>query len=344
MNVHSPYVAAAPFVSVVIPVHNGARWLGETLVSLYTQSLLNFEVILVDDASTDALRAVLDVHTDERLRVFHLPNNVGVSAARNHGIDQARGKYIAFCDADDLCNPLRLERQWFFLESEPDIGMCGSAFTCFDTQDRDIVIHPQSDIHIRKAMMHGNCFGLSTVMVKASLLKTYRFDVSLKVSEDYELWSRMIAAGVHVANMPTSLVRYRLHQQQASRYKAAELDQISRRVRALYCARLLGDEDFLQRIVAFPSHRFNLDQAAQRVMERVRRDSEFVARDFRFLLAWLYQQQPDHNIGAWWRWTQIQASLGLNLDRTYRLNTALLAFAPEAISRRYFDLLLKLKY
>lgn len=343
MNMHSTFVADAPHVSIVVPVHNGARWLGETLESLYAQSLKNFEVILVDDASTDEIGEVLNRHPDARLRVIHLNENIGVSGARNHGIGLASGQCIAFCDADDLCHPLRLEKQWTFLEEHEEIGLCGSAFTCFDTQDRDTVTPPETSVQIRKAMMRGNCFGLSTVMAKTPLLKAHRFDTSIGVAEDYELWSRLVAAGVQAANLSTSLVRYRLHPQQASKHKGSQLDQISRRVRALYCARLLGDQSFVERLLTASVEQADLVRAAQKVADHVAQNAGFSTRDFRFLLAWLYQQQPRHNILAWWGWTRIQARLDLNLDRNYRINTALLALIPMSSSGQHFDTLIKLK-
>jgi glycosyltransferase involved in cell wall biosynthesis len=128
-------------ISVVIPVHNGAAWLSQTLDSIFSQTYQIFEIILVNDASTDDLLGVLAPYSDLRLRVEHLSTNVGVSAARNHGIGLAQGKFIAFCDADDLCQPERLERQLVFLESNPEISMCGSAFTCFREAGDQATIH-----------------------------------------------------------------------------------------------------------------------------------------------------------------------------------------------------------
>ena len=343
MNTSVKQHSTQPLISVVIPVHNGAHWLGETLASLYAQSEPDFEIVLVDDASTDDLRDVLIRHADDRLRIVHLSPNVGVSAARNHGIDLARGRYIAFCDADDLCQPQRFALQLAFLELHPEIGLCGSAFTCFDTQDRETVNHPETDAQIRKTLMLCNCFGLSTVMARSSVLKDCRFDPSLTVAEDYDLWTRLVASGVRVANLPDSLIRYRLHSQQASRHKGVMLDQVSRQLRALYCARLLGDGSWVDELRSRSVEPADMSLAANKVSGFVSCQPEFAARDFRFLLAWLYQEQPCHGPMSWWRWTHIQKTLSLSLDRNYRLNTALLAFLPASLRRRYFDTLIKLK-
>ena len=328
-----------PLISVIVPIHNGAQWLGQTLDSLFAQTYPNFEIVLVDDASTDNLREVLDSFHDARLHVVHLKKNVGVSAARNHGIELAKGDFIAFCDADDLCQPQRLERQLAFLEQHPDIGLCGSAFTCFDTQDRETVVNPASDEEIRKTLMLRSCFGLSTIMARAGIFKSIRFDETLQVAEDYDLWTRLAASGVRLANLPESLLRYRWHPQQASRHKGARLDQATRKIRSDYCIGLLGDAQLLARLGSGSVGLDDLEAAAQRIA----RDTAHEPRAFRFMLAWLYQQLPRHGLLSWWRWTRIQKKLQLRLDRNYRLNTALLAFLPVSVGRKYFDTLIKLK-
>lgn len=332
-----------PLISIVIPVHNGAKWLGQTLQSLYAQSYPHFEIVLIDDASSDGLEDVLNDSKDERLRVVHLTANVGVSAARNHGIDLAKGSYIAFCDADDLSLPQRLELQLSFLMQHPDIGLCGSGFTCFDTQDRETIQNPETDEQIRKALMRGNCFGLSTVMARATALKAHHFDANLQVAEDYDLWTRLASAGIRLANLPESLVRYRLHQQQASRAKSERLDLASRRIRGLYCASLLKDEPFLRRLSSGTIGLNDLTQAACKVADFSKCHSQYTVQDFRFMLAWLYQQLPHHGLMSWWCWTRIQKQIGLDLDRNYRVNIGLLAILPHKLARQYFDTLIKLK-
>lgn len=332
-----------PLISIVIPVHNGAKWLGQTLESLYAQSYPHFEIVLIDDASSDGLEEVLNSSKDARLRVVHLKANVGVSTARNHGVDLAKGSYIAFCDADDLCLPQRLELQLSFLMQHPDISLCGSSFTCFDTQDRETIKNPETDDQIRKALMQGNCFGLSTVMARATALKANHFNPTLRVAEDYDLWTRLASAGIRLANLPDSLVRYRLHLQQASRSKSERLDLASRRIRALYCASLLNDESFLQRLSTGPIGLDELTQAARKVADFSRFHPQYAARDFRFMLAWLYQQLPHHGLLPWWYWTRTQKQFGLDLDRNYRINIALLAILPHRLVRKYFDTLIKLK-
>jgi hypothetical protein len=333
----------APLVSVIIPVHNGAKTLGETLVSLYVQSYSNLEIIVVDDASTDALEAALKSHVDRRLRVLRLSRNVGVSAARNAGVDAATGSFIAFCDADDICLASRIEKQLSFLQANRETGLCGSAFTCFDTRERETVRNPGSNNEIRKALMRGNSFGLSTVMCRAEVLRGYHFNDSLHVAEDYELWTRLIAAGVQVANLQESLVRYRLHETQASNRGGDKLDEISGRLRSLYCASLLGDKELMHAIETVSIESELLDYAARQVQTFVASSTGFELRDFRFMLAWIYAKAGAPSIRRWWGWHRIQCALSLELDANYRFNTALLAVLPLRLQEKYQQRLLKLK-
>jgi glycosyltransferase involved in cell wall biosynthesis len=333
-----------PLVSVIMPVHNGAEWLAETLQALYVQTYQTFEIILIDDASTDNIDQVLSRQVDERLRVLRLPNNVGVSAARNRGIKEALGPYVAFCDADDLCLPQRLQKQVEFLETHPEVGFCGSALTCFDTEDRETVQHPLEHEQIRRRLMEGNCFGLSTVMIRTSLLMNCQFDPNLKAAEDYDLWTRLVGSGVFAANLAQVLVKYRIHSQQASQHKSVELDHTTRRLRASYCAALLGDVSYWDAYIK--QKNLSLDQlwqAAIRVNIYTKAHPGLASYDFRFMFAWFYQKISSHGIVSWWYWRKVQLFLNLKLDWNYKLNIALLAFLPSKLKIKYFDALIKLK-
>ncbi len=333
-----------PLVSVVIPVHNGGRWLAETLKSLSDQTYQNFEMILIDDASTDNLQQVLDGFCDARLRAVHLKINVGVSASRNLGIELAKGEFIAFCDADDICQPTRLERQVAFLLCHPEVDMCGSAYTCFsDTQIKQTITHPLTQDLIQKALMHGNCFGLSTVMAHSNLLKVNHFDEALNAAEDYELWTRLAAKSACLANLPDTLVLYRLHASQASDRHGDKLDQLTRRIRALYCASLLDCEgagdNAHERILCT---QITLDDFLS-LAAAIKGQKKYLTKDFRFMLAWAYQKLQLHGIREWLVWIKIQKSLQLKLDRNYRVNVLILSFLPQLLKKKYFSTLIKLK-
>lgn len=334
----------APLISVVVPIHNGAIFAEETLESIFGQTIRDFELILVDDASTDDLKRVLERFRDSRLRVVRLERNVGVANARNEGVSLARGKYIAFCDADDICHLERLERQLAYFQQNPNLGICGTSFTCFSgTQELETVRHATSDSEIRAVLLMGNCFGMSTIMGKTEIFKAHAFDQAMSPTEDYDLWTRLANAGVQMANLRESLLRYRVHPTQASQRKSALLDRLSRKIRALYCARLVDAGELVKRICGEVVTEADLDAAAAAISNYCRHHAGYVPHQFRFLLAWLYQKQPCHGFRTWWRWRKIQTRLGLDLDQNYRFNIALFALLPSHIANRYADVLLKLK-
>lgn len=336
-------ISAVPLLSVVVPIHNGAKLLRPTLDSIFGQTHADFELILVDDASTDDLAEVLYSYTDPRLRVEHLTRNVGVADARNIGVAHARGAYIAFCDADDLCLPQRFERQLQFLQAHPEVGVCGSAFTCFnDERDLETVQHPATDAVLKSALMAGNCFGMSTIMGRAELFKAHAFDQTMSPTEDYDLWTRLAGQGVVMANLEESLLRYRVHAGQASQRKSELLDRLSRKIRALYCARLLDDTALVARMLAETLNPADLQTAAANVARHSQHRQQSAAQ-FRHMLAWIYQQLPAHGPSAWMGWHRVQAQLGLKLDRNYRFNIGLLALLPNFLGQRYAPVLLKLK-
>src|SRR5262249_15019068 len=117
---------SVPEVSVVVPAYNAERTLRETLDSVLGQTLQDFEVLVVDDGSSDATAAVARDAGDPRVRVLSVPNG-GVARARNLGIQEANGDLIAFLDADDLWRPRKLERQVEALEARPRAGMSFTA-------------------------------------------------------------------------------------------------------------------------------------------------------------------------------------------------------------------------
>ena len=322
-------------VSIVIPIHNGAKWIGETLLSILNQSYRKIEILLIDDASTDDLDSVLVAFDDPRLRVEHLLVNSGVSAARNLGIHMASGEFIAFCDADDISMEQRIEMQVKKLQNNPELDFCGTAFTCFDGINEILVLHPEENTEIHRALMVGNCFGLSTVLAKAALLKANHFNENLSLAEDYDLWTRLAIRKTNFTNIKESLVRYRLHDQQASKEKGVRLDILSRSIRARYCVALL-EHDRLSLVVKSETISMSdLQFAAEVLTNRIQALHGLKTNDFRHLFAWMYQRLDEHGLLTWLRWQIVQRRLNLSLSRNYLLNNMLLALCePDRKSTR----------
>jgi len=223
------------------------------------------------------------------------------------------------------------------------VDLCGTAFTCFDAVGESVVRHPEENAEIRRALMVGNCFGLSTVLARSEVFKRWQFDENLGLAEDYDLWTRLAIENTVFANIQESLVRYRLHDQQASKGKGARLDMQSRRVRARYCAALLRSETLNRTMTNEAITVADMRLAAKLLTERIQALAGFEANDFRFLLAWMYQRLDSHGLLNWTRWRRIQRQLNLHLNPNYRLNNLLLALCEPLLSPAKRDLLLKLK-
>ncbi|MGH9429256.1 MAG: glycosyltransferase family 2 protein, partial [Terriglobia bacterium] len=128
----------SPCVSVIMPVHNGERFLAEAIESILSQALSDFEFLIVDDGSTDHTRDIVLSYGDHRIRYFRLGANEGVSVARNVGIYKSCGDYIACMDSDDISMPERLERQARFLDSHTDAGLVACGYEIMDERGRNL--------------------------------------------------------------------------------------------------------------------------------------------------------------------------------------------------------------
>lgn len=203
-----------PDVSVVIPAYNAARTLGETLDSVVGQTFGDFEVILIDDGSTDGTATVAAASGDPRVRVIRTANN-GVSNARNLGIAQSKGELIAFLDADDLWEPDKLERQVALLKARPDIGICVTGAIRVDALSRPIAPMPlfeHSDDYTRDLLLHSNIAGCTcSGVVRRGLLQAVGgFEPGLQYCEDWSLWIRL-SLRTEFGVIADPLVRVRVH-------------------------------------------------------------------------------------------------------------------------------------
>ena len=198
----------APLVTVLLPVYNGEPFLRAAAESILTQTVTDLELLVVDDGSTDRTPAVLAelVRTDGRVRVLSEPHR-GLVSALNRGLEEARGRYIARMDADDVSYPTRLEKQIALMERDQRVGVCGT----WVDHEGGVIRHPPEDERIRAFFPFDNLLSHPTVVMRRSLLaETGERYPDVPHAEDYALWTRL--AGVtRFANVPEPLLRYRDH-------------------------------------------------------------------------------------------------------------------------------------
>jgi len=213
-----------PLISILLPVYNGASTLDEALDSVAAQTMSDFEIIVVDDGSTDATPALLSGRREPRLRILSSPH-VGLLPALNLGLSVCRAPYVARLDADDVCRPLRLERQLAIMEQEPDVGVCGTQVEAFPAADvaEGFAIYVEwqnallshSDI-CREIFIESPIAHPSAMVRRAEVLALGGYQ-DRGWAEDYDLWLRYHAAGRQFTKIPEALVRWREHGDRATR-------------------------------------------------------------------------------------------------------------------------------
>lgn len=203
-----------PTVSVVMPVYNAEKYLALALDSILGQTFCDFELIIVNDGSTDGSMAIVGSRNDERIVVVD-EGHRGLPASLNRGISAARGKYIARMDGDDIALPARLEKQVAFLEMHPQVGILGTACRLIDAAGGNlgVVQWPADDLQIRWVSLLGTPFAHPTVVMRRETLKdnglTYD-DAFAEGDEDYDLWTRVLRY-TSGANLAEPLLLYRRH-------------------------------------------------------------------------------------------------------------------------------------
>jgi len=248
---------SAPLVSVLLAVRDGSAYVRSAIASVLGQTMSDFELLVVDDASADETPAILASIEDARLRVLRNDERLGLAGSLNRALDEARGRYVARLDADDVALPWRLERQVHRLRATRT-AVVGSAVLELDEAGNVGQLHvmPVSSVDIRWVALFSSPFFHPTVVVDGELLARHglRYDVDFDESEDYELWSRVLSFA-DGSNSSEALVLYRVHPEQASQrrrgiQRSFQL-RVARRAIASICPDLShGDAELAWRVGA----------------------------------------------------------------------------------------------
>ncbi|AFY80532.1 glycosyltransferase family 2 protein [Oscillatoria acuminata] len=200
-----------PTISVIIPAYNAEKFIKETINSVLNQTFRDFELIVINDGSTDGTLEVVSTFSDSRIQVFSYPNS-GPQKSRNRGIDHAKGEYLSFLDADDLWTPDKLERQLQALHDNPDAAVAYS-WTDFINGSGERLPGGQhfkftNDVYERLLLGDFIGSGSNPLIRKDALLNVGPFDESLVGGQDWEMWLRL-AAQYQFVVVPSTLVFYR---------------------------------------------------------------------------------------------------------------------------------------
>ena len=210
-----------PRVTVAVPVYNGEKYLAETIASVLVQTFRDFELLLVDDSSTDRTLEAIREFDDPRIRLLRNEANMGISRSRNRATQEARGEYVCYLDSDDLCTPDRLEVQVRFMDSHPGISLCGSFAGEIDA-DGKVISGRLRAYPTEPEQVAGRLWSGYTILNPTIILRRRDFiendiwqNPDFKVGGDYEFYVRA-ARKLKLANIPQVLLYYRQHAKQAS--------------------------------------------------------------------------------------------------------------------------------
>lgn len=215
-----------PQITVLLPVYNGAADVEQAVLSILAQTYTDFELLIINDGSKDNSAEILARLHDPRIRLVH-QENMGLAATLNRGITLAQGRYIARQDQDDLSLPTRLEKQWAYLERNPDCALLGTRAEIWvgDTQSERVHDHPTEHGHILFELLFDCPFVHSSVMMRRDAVEAvggYSTNPVRQPPEDYELWSRL-ARRYKVANLSDRLLIYREVAKSMSRTQSSRI-------------------------------------------------------------------------------------------------------------------------
>jgi glycosyltransferase involved in cell wall biosynthesis len=205
-------------ISVIMSVYNGEEYISEAIDSVLAQSFADFELIIINDCSTDRTGELLSQYAarDTRVKVHTNEQNLRLPSSLNKAISLAEGEYIARMDADDICMPDRLEKQYAFMESHPDIALSSCRFMtlkngvissggCGGKTDHESI---KALLLVTNPILHPG------IIAKADVIRKLGYDKSFTCTEDMELWSRFVMGGHNIEIQPEYLMIYRLHDKQ----------------------------------------------------------------------------------------------------------------------------------
>lgn len=233
-----------PIVTVLLPVYDGERYFREAVESILAQTLEAFELLIVDDGSTDGTEAICRSFTDSRIQVVRHEHHAGLVLALNSVIDLIATKYVARMDSDDVALPERLARQVAFLESRPDVAACGSwACELVGGRLRDVMRRPCGR-YLRQTAWRPVPIFNPTACLRTEVLQELRYRPDYVHAEDYDFWLRL-CRNHRIDNVPAVLLHYRIHQASVSRmYRSTQLTNSWRAFREHFPAVDVAIEDF----------------------------------------------------------------------------------------------------
>lgn len=220
-------------ISVIIPCYNCGNFVQETLDSVTNQTYSDFEIIAIDDCSNDNTLSVLEKYSEneDRLKIYKNKDNLGVAQTRNKAAELAKGKYIAFLDADDVWVRDKLEQQVLILENDKKVDLSYTSYTLYNETLQNIIsVYNVPTNVVYQDMLYENFIGLSTVVVRRDVFLRFKMSDEY-IHEDYVLWLKLLKNDYKFLGINKSLMKYRVFQ--GSR-NASKFNSLIGRIKILY--------------------------------------------------------------------------------------------------------------
>ena len=214
-----------PKISVLMPAYNTEKYISEAIESILNQTFKDFEFIIIDDGSTDRTWDIIQEYEKKDDRIVALRNvkNLGIPTNRNKLVSMAKGKYIVWQDSDDISLPYRIEKQYNFMEKNPEIGICGGWLQIFNENNKlSIRKYASDDKNLRKNIFKYSPIAQPVSIIRKEILdKTNGYDKSLKQAEDLDM-SFKIGTFSEFSNLQEVLLKYRFDNNSISKNKMKE--------------------------------------------------------------------------------------------------------------------------
>ena len=202
----------SPELSVFITSYNSELYIREAINSILNQTYTDYELIIIDNASTDKTVSIIKSYMDNRIHLVSHSQNIGIVGSRNQALDMAKGTFITFLDSDDIAHPQKFEKQLAFLKNNPEFGMVGSSVILINgkgTETGRWKLNSRAGT-IPAIMLFHNYFVNSAVMFRKALVKDFKYPEDLIIGEDYILWFNLLQISKGI-NLPEYLTSYRQH-------------------------------------------------------------------------------------------------------------------------------------
>lgn len=210
-------------VSVLMPVYNGEKYLQESIDSILKQTYSDFELIIIDDGSTDNSSKIIRMNSDRDKRIVYLRNekNSGICITLNRGLEVARGEYIVRMDCDDIAETNRIMKQVAFMDTHPEYGMAGSKIRIFGEGTTPYIFDFDEDWRMCLAnMIFATCSAHPAVIIRNKVIKEHNlyYDDRFRGIEDFYMWWQL-AKFSKITNLQECLLNYRIHKNQITQKK-----------------------------------------------------------------------------------------------------------------------------